>query len=358
MADIVGRFSGKEISLENIKNGIKTHLNEYFITSPVLGEEFKLDIVGEETLTADNDVTDHYVESNTAYQDQIARRPKVYTISGEVGELVWYQKDTSSQLVGQVAQRLEGVASFLPVQSRSFKQMRNKAIKAAQWVDTASNVVSRLSNFASEIKRDENGEEVSSRSITNQEQAYIRLLAYRDDVVTPLTIKTPWGILKDYVITSLKFTQPKDTKDKSIISITLKEFRTTSVATVKFDINKYQGVAGLERQPNVDNGTTSGTDKSISRQVTSNDKDNPFYTEGGVGGKGRTEYVANVTDGKEKYKVFYDSRYKNEVIVTHGGQTVIDNATKAKVFSAAQQSISDEINRRGAVDYSRIMGEE
>lgn len=264
MADIVGRFSGKEISLENIKNGIKTHLNEYFITSPVLGEEFKLDIVGEETLTADNDVTDHYVESNTAYQDQIARRPKVYTISGEVGELVWYQKDTSSQLVGQVAQRLEGVASFLPAQSRSFRQMRNKAIKAAQWVDTASNVVSRLSNFASEIKRDENGEEVSSRSITNQEQAYIRLLAYRDDVVTPLTIKTPWGILKDYVITSLKFTQPKDTKDKSIISITLKEFRTTSVATVKFDINKYQGVAGLERQPNVDNGTTAGTDKSIS----------------------------------------------------------------------------------------------
>lgn len=264
MADIVGRFSEKEISLENIKNGIKTHLNEYFITNPIEGEEFKLDIIGEETLTADNDVTDHYVESNTAYQDQIARKPKIYTISGEVGELVWYQKDNSSQLVGQVAQRLEGVVSFLPKMSKGFQQMKKTVMKAAQWVDTASNVVSRLSNFASEIKRDENGEEVSSRSITNQEQAYIRLLAYRDDVVTPLTIKTPWGVLKDYVITSLKFTQPRDTKDKSIISMTLKEFRTTSVSTVKFDISKYQGVAGFERQPNVDNGTTAGTDKSIS----------------------------------------------------------------------------------------------
>ena len=271
MADIVGRFSEKEISLENIKNGIKTHLNEYFITNPIEGEEFKLDIIGEETLTAENDVTDHYVESNTAYQDQIARKPKIYTISGEVGELVWYQKDTSSQLVGQVAQRLEGVVSFLPKMSKGFQQMKKTVMKAAQWVDTASNVVSRLSNFASEIKRDENGEEVSSRSITNQEQAYIRLLAYRDDVVTPLTIKTPWGVLKDYVITSLKFTQPRDTKDKSIISMTLKEFRTTSVSTVKFDINKYQGVAGFERQPNVDNGTTAGTDKSISESVNITD---------------------------------------------------------------------------------------
>ena len=339
MADIVGRFSGKEISLENIKNGIKTHLNEYFITSPVLGEEFKLDIIGEETLTADNDVTDHYVESNTAYQDQIARRPKVYTISGEVGELVWYQKDTSSQLVGQVAQRLEGVASFLPVQSRSFKQMRNKAMKAAQWVDTASNVVSRLSNFASEIKRDESGEEVSSRSITNQEQAYIRLLAYRDDVVTPLTIKTPWGILKDYVITSLKFTQPKDTKDKSIISITLKEFRTTSVATVKFDINKYQGVAGLERQPNVDNGTTPGTDVGISLEDTIVDSES---------GEMVKVYKSPIEldEYPESFFIEFVPQTKRLTVLGSDGLPLgADDPDGAAIYDAATQEIYDAIGR-------------
>lgn len=342
MADIVGRFSGKEISLENIKNGIKTHLNEYFITSPVLGEEFKLDIIGEETLTADNDVTDHYVESNTAYQDQIARRPKVYTISGEVGELVWYQKDTSSQLVGQVAQRLEGVASFLPAQSRSFQQMRNKAMKAAQWVDTASNVVSRLSNFASEIKRDENGEEVSSRSITNQEQAYIRLLAYRDDVVTPLTVKTPWGILKDYVITSLKFTQPKDTKDKSIISITLKEFRTTSVATVKFDINKYQGVAGLERQPNVDNGTTAGTESgiSLSDTITADGVQTKIYKS--------TVDVSKYGTGEGIYAIeYYPQTQELKVFETDGTFVSPSDVESENVYGAAVMKISDHISMLG-----------
>lgn len=331
-------FSGNEL-----KAFFQDHIKEYFITNPEDGIDLKLDIIGDESLSVESDVTDHYVESNTAYQDQISLKPKTYTISGEVGELVWYQKDTSSQLVGQVAQRLEGVVSFLPTMSKGFQQMKKTVMKAAQWVDTASNIYDRFDSL--------------TPTTNKQMQAYNYLLSWRN-LRLPLTVKSPWGILENYVITSLKLTQSKETKDKTFIQMTFKEFRTTSVSTIEFDESKYQGNAAFERQPNGDNGTTAGTDKSISRQVTSKDKDNPFYAEGDVGGESRTEYVANVTDGKEKYKVFYDSRYKDDVIVTHGGKTVIDNATKAKVFSAAQQSISDEINRRGAVDYSRIMGEE
>jgi hypothetical protein len=84
---------------------------------------------------------------------------------------------------------------------------------------------------------------------------------------SPLTIQTPWGILKDYVITSLKLTQPKETKDKSIISITFKEFRTTSVSTVKFDPEKFQRNAGIENQPKVDNGKTEGEDASLPKTI-------------------------------------------------------------------------------------------
>ena len=245
---MVNRFS-KYLNGNELKALWQDHIKEYWITSPTDDIDLKLDIVGEETLTAENDVTDHFVESNIAYQDQIASKPKIYTINGEVGELVWYQKDTISQKVGQVAQRLEGVISFLPTRSRGFQQMKKNVMKVAQWVDVGSNVFDRFGDLTPDM--------------TKQEQAYKWLLFWRD-VRLPLTVKSPWGTLENYVVTSLRLTQPKETKDKSYISITFKELRLTSVTTVAFDADKYQSIAGLENQPEVDNGRADGEDVSPS----------------------------------------------------------------------------------------------
>lgn len=243
----------------NSGQAIVDHLRQYWITEPITGVNLKLDIIGDETLTAESDVTDHYVESNIAYQDQISIKPKTYTVQGEVGELVWYQKDTVSQRVGQVAQRLEGVVSFLPIRSRSFQQMKKKVMKAAQWVDTASNVLDRFDTLTPEM--------------TNQQQAYNWLISWMN-IRLPITIESPWGVLQDYVITSLNFTQPRETKDKSIISISFKEFRTTSVSTVKFDPEKYQNNAALENEPESNSGRTDGEDKSIEKESITDEDGN------------------------------------------------------------------------------------
>lgn len=257
--DLTNRFNHGAFG-ENQLDALKNQISQYFI----VGEgtkgiaNLRMDIIGDETLSVDSDVTDHYVESNTAYQDQISLKPKIYTVSGEVGELVWYQKDSASQIFGQVAQRLEGVVSFLPLRSKSFNQFKDKAMKVAQWVDTASNVASKISNLWNSA---------TTGSITHQQQAYQELLAMRDGR-KPVTIKTPWGILENYVITNLKFNQPKETKDKSYISMTFKEFRTVSVATVEFDPEKYQGNALYENQPKTDNGKTSGENKSVSKPMS------------------------------------------------------------------------------------------
>ena len=264
--DLTNRFSHGGIGGKQLQ-ALKDHVKEYFIVGQ--GTQglvnLRLDIVGDESLSADSDITDHYVESNIAYQDQISLKPKIYTIQGEVGELVWYQKDSASQVFGQVAQRLEGVVSFLPIRSKSFNQMKTKAMKALQWVDTASNAVSKISNLMSG----------SFGSVTHQQQAYQELIAIRDGR-KPVNVQTPWGILKDYAITNLKLTQPKETKDKSIISITFKEFRTTSVGKVEFDASKYQGNAVYENQPEVDNGKTAGTGVGTAKQEV-DAEGNMFY---------------------------------------------------------------------------------
>lgn len=291
----------------------------------------KLDIIGEETLSADTDVTDHYVESNEAYQDQISLKPKIYTIQGEVGELVWYQKNDTEQGLGQVAQRLEGVISFLPIRSKSFNQMKTKAMKALQWVDTASNVISKINSLADDFGRGK------------QENAFARLCSYRDNR-TVLNIKTPWGTLESYTITNLKFTQPKDTKDKTLISITFKEFRTTSLGEpVPFDSSKYQGNAVFENQPSIDNGKTSGKRETVARLATKDDKNNPFKTTGDLIDTGE-EYVCPVSDGSQNLEIWYKNAKNIQIVDSESGQSIKTGTTWDNAFKACSVKIYDAVN--------------
>ena len=268
LEELRNSIDGTSLSVDNFKAIWKEHIQEYWIIPDEEGlVDLKLDIVGDETLRADNDVTDHYVESNKAYQDQITHRPKVYTINGEVGELVWYQRESSAQVLGQVAQKLEGVISFLPIRSKGFNQMKKTIMKASQWVDTASNALTKLSTLVGKVKAITGlGTLGTKESLTHQEQSYILLLWIRDNN-KPINIRTPWGVLNGYVITNLEFRQPKETKDKTYISITFKEFRTTSIRTVEFDEKKYQGNAALENQPKVDQGKTAGEDVSLPKET-------------------------------------------------------------------------------------------
>ena len=263
--DWKNNISANDISFANVKTIIKEHILEYWISPVKGGVDLHLDIIGDETFEADCDVTDHYVESNEAYQDQITLKPKVFTINGEVGELVWYQNNPVSQSFGQVAQKLEGVMSFLPIRSKGFNQMKKTVMKASQWVDTASNAVTKLASLIGASSYNADGTNGKLAPMTRQQQAFVWLTFLRDRRM-PLDIKTPWGLVESYVITDLEFKQPKETKDKTLISITFKEFRVTHLEPVPFDEEKYQGNAAFENQSKVDQGKTAGEDVSLPKE--------------------------------------------------------------------------------------------
>lgn len=234
---------------ENLSEYIKETINSYFVLpSEETGiGNLKLDIIGEQTLTMASDVTDHYVESNTAYQDQISQKPIVYTIQGEVGELVYYEKDSIQTQVGYVSEKLSKIVSFAPSVSRSFQQVSDKALKIAGWIDTADNLITRLDKL-----------EVTQ---TQQQKAYLALIALRN-ARAPININTPWSDLSNYVITDVKLTQPRETKDKTLISITLKEFRETTLTTVPFKAQDYQSRLQDQKAPTVEQGQTTGVPTS------------------------------------------------------------------------------------------------
>lgn len=337
LKELRNSIDGTSLSVDNFKAIWKKHIQEYWITPDNSPLNLKLDIVGDETLRADNDVTDHYVESNEAYQDQITLRPKVYTVNGEVGELVWYQREPTAQKLGQVAQKLEGVISFLPIRSKGFNQMKKTIMKASQWVDTASNAVTKLSSLVGGLL---NGE---TSPLTRQQQSYLYLLQLRD-FREVLTIETPWGILKSYVITNLEFRQPKETKDKTYISITFKEFRTTSIRTVEFDENKYQGNAALENQPKEDQGKTAGQNDSISQPVTKNDQLYRVYGVDVAGDYEKAVVRVDVTDEVKKYHLYYGTgnRFNDSrlLILDDLGKRVTDKNLTTQIVKASEKELT------------------
>lgn len=235
---------GKAIS--GIKNKGQQAL-EYIIST---GEDFdiKLDIIGEEKIVMENDITDNYVETNVAYQDHISVKPTTYTLTGEVGELVWYRKDENESILQALPTKLTSISTFVPPVTGTVSSVRDKVMKISNFLDSADNFLNRMSKL--------------SDKKTMQEQIFEKIKAKRDERAL-LNIKTPWTELKNYAITRCEFNQPDDSKDKTTISITFKEMRLTSISAVPFNAKKYRGMEQVLRSPKTEKGKTTGLEKKI-----------------------------------------------------------------------------------------------
>ena len=208
--------------------------------------ELKLHIYGAESMNLQADITDNYVESNVAFQEHIALKPKVFTVSGEVGEVVWYKNDTVESEIYAVEQKLNPVVSFLPPISKQASSIQDKALKIMSVVDSIDNFANRVWNLLSKEDVD-----------TEQKKSYKYLMVLWQ-AREPINIKTPFGNLKSYVIQNIEFTQPDRTVDKSQVKISFKEFKVVKEKVTKFNKTKYQNRKAAQMGQKQSKGTTTG----------------------------------------------------------------------------------------------------
>jgi len=236
-------------SVENIFSDVK----DWFI-EPRDSEikDLHLHIHGTETMNLQADITDYYVENNIAYQDHIALKPKVFTISGEVGELTWFRRNEDETLFsGQgffsaVEQKLYPIYSFLPPISKQASAIQEKALKIMGVVDSLDNISNRFWNLLSNDDVD-----------TEQKKVYKYLTTLWQNR-TPIDIRTPYGKVRNYVIQNVEFTQPETTKDKTQIKISFKEFKTVIEKRSAFDKLKLMGRSSAQQAAKKNKGTTTG----------------------------------------------------------------------------------------------------
>lgn len=109
---------------------------------------FLFDIIGDESISLESDITDNFLENNTAIQDQIALRPEIITVHGLVAELTNANKP--KPVFNPPADPLPLNTPMVPVKSPGSlaKQLKSVALGLVGKVagQVAGQVIGRLGN--------------------------------------------------------------------------------------------------------------------------------------------------------------------------------------------------------------------
>lgn len=251
-------------SIQNWINGVNgvSAVNAGYVLIPPKGYKggiagFVFDYEGEEQITLESEITDHFAEDNSSVQDHIALRPYRVVLRGFISELVqpsikqgFFGALSSLQAnIGTVQaylgkytpqslQKLQGIAS------NSISQVQNYATQAAGYLNQAKNLAALFG--------------AGSAAPTRQQAAFVALATLRDQRAI-FTVLTPWVFLKGMAIESLVFVQSKDSKTRTDITVTMKQMRFVDVQSAQNVTANAAGRAGTMYQTQTSNGSTPGT---------------------------------------------------------------------------------------------------
>ncbi len=187
---------------------------------------------GENVLQLESDITDHYVEDNTAIEDNIALKPPLYTVQGFVGEL----DDVAPgflQPVKFAADKLTAIGAFAPQLSATALIAYSEALflyqTAANVANSAVAAWSTVTGQGGESVIDGEGIDLADNQ-SKQQVALQRLYGYWAERRL-FTIQTPWAIFQNMAIHKIRAIQEADTDKVTNFAIDFKLIRKASTLT-------------------------------------------------------------------------------------------------------------------------------
>ena len=217
---------------------------------------FKFDISDDEEITLENDITDHYTESNVPVQDNIVNKPVRVTLRGLVGEYVYTPPHSKSlwdkvwDKAQNITEKLITIASYLPPISDFTKQTfdninSNKSSLEAGY-DIAMDAFKAYRNI--NIPGD------------NQSRAFLFFEALWRSRQT-FTIQTPYRFYTNMAIQTLKTIQTGETRDNTNFEITFKQIN--RVLTNDLTDKSLQGRLKEQAAKQINKGLASIRERAI-----------------------------------------------------------------------------------------------
>lgn len=227
---------------------------------------YLMDIVDEDSVELESDITDHFIEDNTAVQDQIALRPETITVRGTVAELVLYDPKFSPvqrptiEKKGQYEQQLiqTGVnilATRLPLIGALVPQLTSFWAKKQQTIDTNFLVTQQQVADSNSLYGMYNAKYPQlPKDQTNQSRIFgyfYQLWKGRQY----FSVETPWGFFNSMAIQSLSIRQGAATRYASEITVTFKKMRFAQ--TVDLLQGQAAGRSTFQRDPITQNSNVA-----------------------------------------------------------------------------------------------------
>lgn len=203
---------------------------------------FLFDIPEEDTVELQSDITDHYIENNSAIQDHIALRPEKVILRGLVGEI--------AQTEDQVAEFVKKPVSLPPNPELDpeFTDVQTASMAYRDREQAAADAAA--SGQQLQMQQGLNTQELPQIVSTGVDQSlygvfnnlYPKLPTRQSQVFAYFyqlwkgrqlfTLDTPWGFLTDMAIESLRASQEETTKYLTDFSITFKKIRFANAIVV------------------------------------------------------------------------------------------------------------------------------
>lgn len=195
---------------------------------------FLFDYEGEQSATLDSDITDHFVEDNTAIQDQISLKPVLIATHGFVGEL----NDVVPSFLAPVkaiADKLTTISAYAPGISTTALIAYDNAFQLYQ---VGQNAVNAAVSAWSSVTSGQGTSVISGNAFfpiafepnQNKQQTAFQLFYGYWTSRTLFTIQSPWAIFQNMAIKTLRAIQDSETRVITDFEIIFKQIRTAQTS--------------------------------------------------------------------------------------------------------------------------------
>ena len=242
--DTVRQFRQADEFINNVINQYIVRPTGTVSSQGVSGYVF--DVVGDEEMEFDSDITDHFVDDNFAIQDHIARRPERFTLKGYVGEL----KDTFPYAGTSILQAVKSLGMIDDYQAGWVVQAAEQYAKISGKISRVANVV----NQAQSIYEIFSGSDTSASKQQAAFKYFYELWASR----MLCDVETPWMTFYGLAIERVRVVQREESRYVSDFAVTFKKIRMAQAA-VTYKPSTGGALAGFEANTVISQFLTNNT---------------------------------------------------------------------------------------------------
>lgn len=223
---------------------------------------------GEQSVSLQSDITDHFVEDNTAVQDQIALKPIMVTTHGFIGELN-NVPPLGLQTLKTAADKLTIIGPYTPQLSITAQLAYNEAFLAYQSATKLANAaVSAWSSVSNAVSGSDGNAVIDAEgdltlgSVQNEQQKYFQQFYGYWVKKTLFTVQTPWAVFENMAILNLRAIQDAETNVITDFEVSFKQIRNAFSAFSGIPTS-FAGRSASQAQTKTNQGISAGTPTSV-----------------------------------------------------------------------------------------------